>query len=175
LELDGDYVLTPEMLQAFQDAGVLPADANGLVPFRIPATLWVASLEYTIHDFLFAAEYGRWYVRIRSDEPDIVPPSETTSERFYVMASYRVAHWFAPGAYYSVLYPDATNREGRALQQHDVALTMRFDMTDHWLFKLEGHYMGGTADLDPALNGAVPRTELAPTWGLFLAKTTAYF
>lgn len=175
LSLDGEYVLTQEMLQAFQDSGVLPADSNGQALFRIPATLWVASLEYTIHDFLFAAEYGRWYVKIRSDEPDVVPPSETTSERFYVMASYRVASWFAPGAYYSVLYPDATNREGRALQQHDVALTMRFDVTDHWLFKLEGHYMGGTADLDPDLNGGTPRTDLAPTWGLLLAKTTAYF
>jgi hypothetical protein len=163
------------MLQAFQDSGVLPADSTGQIPFRIPATLWVASLEYTIQDLLLAAEYSRWHLRVRSDEPDIVPPSKTTNERFYLMASYRVAPWFAPGAYYSVLYPDVTNREGRASQQHDVALTMRFDVTDHWLFKLEGHYMGGTADLDPNLNSGTPRSDLTPTWGLILAKTTAYF
>lgn len=175
LSLDGDFVLTPEILQAYQDQGVLPTDASNLIPFRIPALLWVTSIEYAIHDLQLAAEYGRWHVRIRSDFPDIVPPTETTNERFYVMGSYRVARWFAPGAYYSVLFPNIEQRSGRESQWHDVALTLRFDMSDHWLFKLEGHYMEGTAGLRSALNDNVPLTDLAPTWGLLLAKTTAYF
>src|SRR5690606_35069749 len=45
LSLDGDFVLTPEALQGLQDAGVLQADASNLIPFRIPAVLWVGSLE----------------------------------------------------------------------------------------------------------------------------------
>lgn len=175
LSLDGDFGLEPEVLQGLQAAGLLPADSNGLIPFQIPVQLWVASLEYALHDFLFAAEYGRWYARIESDYPEILPPTKTTNERFYFMASYRVAPWFSPGAYYSVLFPDVNSRSGPESYQHDIALTMRFDMTDNWLFKLEGHYMEGTADLDPALNDDMPRTELIPTWGLLLAKTTAYF
>jgi hypothetical protein len=43
------------------------------------------------------------------------------------------------------------------------------------LLKLEGHYMSGTATLDPALNDDTPRSELARDWGAFFAKTTAYF
>ena len=35
--------------------------------------------------------------------------------------------------------------------QHDVAATLRFDINSHWLVKLEGHYMTGTA--------ASPRAE----------------
>ena len=52
---------------------------------------------------------------------------------------------------------------------------MRFDLTSFWLLKLEGHYMYGTAALDPALNGNAPLASLAPSWGLLVLKTTAYF
>ncbi len=175
LSLDGDAILGPEILQGLKDAGLLPADASNLLPFRIPAVLWVTSLEYAVHDFQFAAEYGRWHARIKSDLPEILPPTVTTNERFYVMASYRVARWFAPGAYYSVLFPNVEDRSGPESQWHDVALTVRFDITDNWLFKMEGHYNQGTAGLNSNLNDGVPLTDLSPTWGLFLAKTTAYF
>jgi hypothetical protein len=175
MSLDGDAVLSNERLQDYQEQGVLPADASNLIPVRIPVELWVASLEYAIQDLQLAAEYGQWHVRIRTDFPEIVPPTETTNQRFYVMGSYRVAPWFAPGAYYSVLYPNMEQRSGREAQWHDIALTLRFDMTDHWLFKLEGHYMDGTAGLRSALNDNVPLTDLSRTWGVFLAKTTAYF
>ena len=44
------------------------------------------------------------------------------------------------------------------------------------LVKLEGHVIHGTAALDNrALNGGTDRAQLAPTWGLFLIKTTAHF
>ena len=64
---------------------------------------------------------------------------------------------------------------GRAWSQHDVALTLRFDINRYWLVKLEGHYMRGTAQLSPDINDNRPRTELDPSWLLFLAKTTLYF
>jgi len=63
----------------------------------------------------------------------------------------------------------------RRAQQHDAALTLRFDLDVHWLLKLEGHYLVGTADVNPALNGGLPRADLTRSWGAFLAKTTAYF
>jgi len=43
------------------------------------------------------------------------------------------------------------------------------------LLKLEGHYLAGTAALNPALNDNVPSSALPNTWVAFLAKTTAYF
>ena len=37
--------------------------------------------------------------------------------------------------------------------QHDFAATLRFDINPYWLVKLEGHYIDGTTDVSPALNG----------------------
>jgi hypothetical protein len=149
--------------------------AGQQVSVKIPATLGVGSLEYSAHDLLLAAEYSRWYVSAESSNPALFPQSSTVSERAYAMASYRVAKWFQPGAYYSVLFPDVDNRSGRANIQEDLAATFRFDVNSHWLVKLEGHYMVGTAGLSSALNGNAPLSALDKTWGAFLVKTTAYF
>ncbi|HYQ14146.1 MAG TPA: hypothetical protein VEQ58_00250, partial [Polyangiaceae bacterium] len=107
--------------------------------------------------------------------PAVVPESTTTSERFYAMAAYRVRPWFTPGAYYSVMFPNVEHHRDRQNQQHDVALTTRFDVNDHWLWKVEGHYMHGTAGLSSSLNDNQPLSELTRNWGVFLVKTTAYF
>ena len=129
-------------------------------------------------DLLLAAEYSRWYINLNSDDPGAIPPGSTTStvmEMGYAMVAYRVAKWFQTGAYYSLLFPNVDNRSGRANEQHDIAATLRFDITDNWLVKLEGHCMVGTAGLTSALNGNAKLADLEKYWGAFLAKTTAYF
>jgi hypothetical protein len=67
------------------------------------------------------------------------------------------------------------DRDRRSKHLHDTALTLRFDINEHWLVKLEGHYMHGTASLSAALNEGRPPSQLEPNWFLFIAKTTAYF
>jgi hypothetical protein len=140
-----------------------------------PAILWVASAEYAAHELLLAAEYSRWHVRTESARPELFPSGRTTSERAYALVVWRVSEWLQPAVYYSVLFPDVENRRGRQSRQHDVALTLRFDLNSHWLLKLEGHYMNGTALVDSALNEEVSREELSTHWGVLLFKTTAYF
>jgi hypothetical protein len=140
-----------------------------------PAVLWVASLEYTKGDLALAAEYSRWHLRTRTSIPGPLFNRTFVSERGYVMAAYRVNDWLQPAAYYSVLFPDVEDRKGREAQQHDLASTLRFDVNAHWLFKLEGHYMVGTASLDPALNEGRPIAELTRRWVAIFVKTTAYF
>jgi hypothetical protein len=143
---------------------------------KIPVVLGVASLEYAFRDLLLTAEYSRWDVSSRSTNTVLFPnESNEMSERAYAMASYRVASWFQPGAYYSLYYPDVSKRVGRANQQHDIAATLRFDINSFWLVKLEGHYMNGTADLTSSLNGNQPINTLPGNWALFLIKTTVYF
>jgi hypothetical protein len=143
---------------------------------EIPAVLWVGSVEYAAGNFLGAAEYSRWYAKADSSAATIFPSSPTViSERAYVMASYRVSKWLQPGAYYSALFPDADNRDGRARRQYDLATTLRFDINSHWLFKVEGHFMAGTAGLSPGLNGNTSLAALDRYWAAFFAKTTAYF
>ncbi|HEV3188847.1 MAG TPA: porin [Polyangiaceae bacterium] len=146
------------------------------VDAEIPATLSVGSIEYSAHDLLLAVEYSRWFVKADSSDAMIYPPSPlVTSERAYAMMGYRATKWLQPGAYYSVLFPNVDQRDGRENMQHDVATTLRFDINSNWLLKLEGHYMIGTAGVTPGLNGNTPPSKLDRAWGVFLAKTTAYF
>lgn len=147
----------------------------GPVGVGLHGVLWVASVEYSLHDILLAAEYSRWIARTDSTNPVVAPSLRNISERTYVMAAYRINDWFHPGVYYSLHYPDVEKRSGRDGVQHDVAATLRFDINDHWLVKLEGHFMSGTAGLAPELNDNVPRDRLERNWGVFLVKTTAHF
>lgn len=143
---------------------------------QIPAILWVGSVEYAAHDLLLAAEYSRWHLKANSSDPTVFPPTPfVASERAYAMIGYRANKWVQPSMYYSVLFPNVDNREGRANWQHDIAATLRFDINANWLVKLEGHLMIGTAALTSSLNDNTPLSALDRYWGLFLAKTTAYF
>jgi hypothetical protein len=77
--------------------------------------------------------------------------------------------------YYSLSYPSVKNRVGRESRLQDAAMCLRFDISPHLLFKLEGHAMRGTVGLSPALNDGVPPAGLVNKWYLAAAKVTAYF
>jgi len=175
LRFDATYGFSPEVLAALQGVMLLPADLAGPLPVKFRVPRWVASLEYSAHDVDVAVEYSRWTGDFESRAPLIFPP-HTVNERYYAMGSYRVSSWFTPGLYYSVLYPNIRDREGRAQHQHDLAVFFRYDLMANWLLKLEGHLMRGTAALDnKSLNDGVPPAQLPPNWALLLIKTTAYF
>lgn len=174
LRLEFDFVPTAKQLADYQSKEQLPADFSGVISTRIPAWLWIASIEYQAHALLLAAEYGRSYLEIQTNL--IRPTMQRTREGFYLMASYQVGSWFTPGLYYSAHFPNITqSRKGRANYQHDLAVTFRYDLTPNWLLKLEGHYMHGTAGLQANLNPSQSRHPMTEDWGVFLAKTTAYF
>jgi hypothetical protein len=175
LRLDFDYVPPPELVEPLIMSGDIPATFDGRVEVRLPALLWVASVEYIADELQLAAEYSRWHVELNSSLPALVPETNTVSERAYVLASYRVTPQLAPGVYYSLLFPDTAKRSGREAYQHDVAATLRYDINDHWLLKGEGHLMVGTAGLRSSLNDDQPLDQLEKVWGVFLLKTTAYF
>lgn len=147
----------------------------GPLTFGIPATLAIGSVEYSKDRLLLAAEYSRWTSRLDSSVPLPGVANKVVGERGYVMASYRLADWFTPGAYYSMYFPQVDNRSGRDKSMHDIAGTLRFDVNSWWIIKLEGHFMSGTAGLDPALNNNIPATKLEQNWGAFFLKTTAHF
>ncbi|HEX3693975.1 MAG TPA: hypothetical protein VH374_01190 [Polyangia bacterium] len=145
--------------------------------YAVPAVLWIASAEYAGQDWLLAAEYGRWYSHADSSNPTFAGMPDTTSERFYALAAYRFSRWFQTSVYYSLLFPNISNRYGVANNQHDIALTFRFDINAHWLIKLEEHYMHDAAGLDATMNGvsSMDLGTLDKDWLVFLIKTTAYF
>lgn len=145
------------------------------VGIRVPAVLWVASAEYVRHRLVVAAEYSRWQLDLQSTDETVVPSALTVSERFYLLSAYRISDLLQAGLYYSGLFPDVSDRSGRESYQHDLAATVRFDLTPNWLLKIEGHFLRGTAALSPALNDGIPRSDLTMNWGLLLAKTTVFF
>jgi hypothetical protein len=184
LRLDYDLIVSPAVYAPLIAAGLVDPDWKGVAHGKVPAVIGVGSIEYAAQDLLLAAEYSRWHFDNELSVPALLPGAATsTSERLYVMAAYRTQRWFHPGLYYSLFFPEVTRRSlfnrgpdyGRQDYQHDLAVTLRFDLNAHWIAKLEGHYMHGTAGLDPNLNDGVPRSELEADWVVFLAKTTVYF
>lgn len=175
-----DFAPTPDERAQYESRGLLPPGSTGEVSAWLDAKLWVASIEYQRERLLLAAEYGRTYARYGTNLA--APQLKIVNEGGYALASYQVASWFTPGVYYSAFFPDVhdggrpgTPLRGRAAFQHDVALTLRYDLTANWLVKLEGHFMHGTAGLSSALNDDRPLGGLAKDWGVFLLKTTGYF
>jgi len=128
------------------------------------------SLEYLWNRWTFQAEYQRSWV---STSPDAFE-----YDTWYAGAAHRFNRWFETGAYYTEYYSDVTDRDGSNLAvaadafQKDVALSLRFDPTDWWTLKLEGHCIRGTAllrdnDHNPARNDDV--------WWMLAVKTTFSF
>jgi hypothetical protein len=142
-----------------------------------PVVLWVASAEYLYDDWQFAGEYSRWYQQVTSSDPLVVTEDDTTSERLYAMFAYRLTDELEVGAYYSVQFADVDDRDGQAFGddperawQKDLAASLRYDLEESWLWKLEGHFMDGAAALSAADNPNPKRY-----WLLFLLKTTVTF
>jgi len=177
--IDFKLHLDPATTSELISMGLVPMDFDGkLVISQRPDTLWIASAEYTRENWLFAAEYARWYTRQVSTLPDLLPTQNTKNERFYALASHRFTPEWELGGYYSVLYADADDRSGDNSKfakpylawQRDAAATLRFDVNEHWLWKVEAHFIDGTADLFASENAKPERY-----WGLFLFKTTVTF
>lgn len=178
--IDFDLTLDATTVMALVAAGLAPPTFDGkLVISQAPNTLVIGSAEYLCGDWTFAAEYSRWLTHQSSSLPDLLPTFDRDNERFYVLAARRLSARFETGGYYSVYEVDANDRAGHDRTafpirsnafQRDLAATLRFDVNPAWLWKVEAHFIDGTAELEPATNPTPERY-----WGLFLLKTTVTF
>jgi hypothetical protein len=149
-----------------------------LVISQDPTTFWVGSAEYLVGDWLFAAEYMRALKLQKASLPELIPMLDEDSERFYLMITCRLSSLLELGTYFSVVHADVNDRRGRsdsfeteaAAFQRDVAASVRLDVNEHWLWKLEGHFIDGFAELSASQNPSPKRR-----WGLFLLRTTVTF
>jgi hypothetical protein len=176
-----DFRLTfePELIEQLIMLGLAPPDYDGkIVISQRPSWLLIGSAEYVRDSWLFAAEYSRAFTR-QITSPMLLPESNTDVERFYVLATRRLNDHVEVGGYVSVLHADADDRRGRDEMrfakryyafQRDYAASVRFDVNEHWLWKVEAHFIDGTADLTTSRNPDPKRY-----WGLFLFKTTVTF
>jgi hypothetical protein len=183
LDMEFSGRLDAQMAAQFAMLGLAPPGFDGRYTAAYKdVNLMMGSMEWASHGWLVAGEYGRWFFDAESTPPALIPNKSENQERFYGMVGYRLLDWLHASVYYSVLFLDANDRSGTGMRfmmqpdrayQKDLALTLRLDINEHWLFKLEGHYLDGTAELQNADN-ADPAAR-KKTWGLFLAKTTLSF
>ncbi|HEY0479151.1 MAG TPA: hypothetical protein VGD37_16650 [Kofleriaceae bacterium] len=174
--IDFHVGLDAALVAALVAAGLAPMGYDGkLLIAQRPVRFLVGSVEYIHGDWLFAAEYSRWLTHQRSSLPALSPMFDRDSEKLYAMATYRVAPALEAGGYYSVFHLDVDDMpvahpgpfDGF---QRDLAATLRLDVNDHWLWKLEAHFMDGTASLPSEFNSHPDRY-----WGMFLLRTTVTF
>ena len=138
----------------------------------------VLSAEYTLGDLILAAEYAKF--RADTQFGNFLT-GRLNIEGYYAGASYRFTDWLETGVYYSIYYPDADDRDGKTLETtgqpdynawlKDLAMSVRFDLTDNWVFKVETHLMNGAAMLFPQDNPEGTHKD----WCLFAAKMTYSF
>jgi hypothetical protein len=154
-------------------------DANAFaagmtIPIANQSLLSMASAEYATPRLIFTAEYALWHA---SQESPLPSSNVTgTSERSYAMLTYRATSWFHPALYYALYFRDVHNRDAAStMRQNDVSLTLRFDLNDFLIVKVEGHLMEGTADLVAPLSVTAPPPDPERVWGVFLLKVTGYF
>ncbi|MGD9161336.1 MAG: hypothetical protein PVG39_23180 [Desulfobacteraceae bacterium] len=143
----------------------------------------VYSLEYVWNDLILVGEYIvlKKTQRLILDT-DFWDWANTKSDGWYLGGAYRLAHWVELGSYYSESYNNADDRDGvkgaydpnhRAYSK-DLALTLRFDINDYWVIKLESHSIKGTNGIS-SLDISADPNKIEKDWNLFAAKTTFSF
>jgi hypothetical protein len=144
------------------------------------------SLEYLWNSWTFQAEYYTWKydgtlaTDVYSGSVPVQPTSTGTQtvnpDAWYVSAAYRFNHWLEVGTYYTQYTADVGTGQTDSPNsyQNDWALSFRFDPTDWWIIKVEGHLIEGTALLrDEANNPSASRTT--DPWYMLALKTTVSF
>jgi hypothetical protein len=152
------------------------ATASGLSPggpFSSTSTsaydiaLVQGSAEYRWKQWTFQSEYD-YFNQVEHNGPTL------KSDSWYVSAEYRFNKWFAAGTYYNEYYNDINQRNNSLLYQKDAALSLRFDPTSWWVFKVEGHYIRGTGLLNDNADNPLAQQN-ADGWFMLAVKTTFSF
>ncbi len=162
-----------ELLQGLPPGSIPPGFYPPLSPSLASVELKIISnifsFEYTFGNFMVASEYNRIKMKSR-----YTTSNTTDSDRYYIMASYRLTDWFEPGFYYSIYYADNDTKDIETSYSKDFSLTTRFDINDSWILKFEGHMMDGLGNVN-TFDPDDPTAEPDSGWYLFAAKLSYSF
>ncbi len=131
------------------------------------------SIEFLYEDFTFNAEFQRAPNDTTTTMVGLpVEPTTDTieSEGYYGQAGYRFTNWFELGAGYSAKFSNIEIRDEPARYLKDIYFSLRFDVNDNWIIKLEGHSLDGlrgATDVDPV--------DPSENWFMYAAKLTFSF
>ncbi len=187
LHLAGSYGQADFTLEGRSSIGGVP---GGPASIWVPdAYSWIGSLEYVRDNFIFAAEYrylkanDQEFTFLHAKNGMVTAVRDTPSMGWYVSSSYRFTDWFAAEVYYSEIYPDTSDRDGKHFVatgqddflawQKDISMTGRFDITDNWILKAGVTFSNGLAGGFPA---DYPIAGIASEdWILYQLKATFVF
>lgn len=131
----------------------------------------VVSAEYVFDKWMFAGEYSTQDGTFESD----FYPHIRDREGWYLLGSYQVTDRIEVGSYYSDSIDDPhqpTESPDFHYYQKDWAVSGRFDLSMHWVVKLEAHRVDGVGLLLPY---EMPEGETDKTWGFYAAKVSYFF
>ena len=107
--------------------------------------------------------------------------AQFNSPRTITVGSHRLNSRFEVGSYVShsrdqtVLTPLPVGINLPPLAQTDYAVSIRFDVNEHLLFKLEGHYIDGSGKLFDTPAQPQPFAQRENSWTMIAAKMTVSF
>lgn len=161
------------------NVNVPPMFGGGAYHSVINAVEHHLSAEYLYKAWTFQAEYKYASYFSHSEVNGVRGPLSSMSlDTWYASAAYRFNKWFEVGTYYTEDYANTGDRSGSTLTTHsdgyqrDAALSLRVDPTSWWVFKVEGHYIRGTALLDD--NTSNPSRD-GGGWFMLAVKSTFSF
>jgi hypothetical protein len=168
----------------------LTSPMKGNIEFNEPVESFVLSAEYMTDRLTLASEYTETELDFTIDiittlDPAIVaamqiPPRvsiKTTFQGYYASIAYRILDRLELGTYYSELYYDKSDHNGREYEKtynkpdynawlKDICLSARYDFSPSWCGKLEAHLMDGSF---------FSMSSKRKDWALYAAKVTYSF
>jgi hypothetical protein len=137
------------------------------------------SLEYARDSWTFAGEWQRTGGGLVYSAPPVLGrvSDNVGWDGWYVSAARRLNDKFEIGSYYSRLESRYASASTAAAQKHqtDYALSLRYDLSEHVLFKIEGHYIEGTYQTFNTVRIPNPSATRQNTTTVIAVKTTFSF
>ena len=138
------------------------------------------SAEYLWGNWVFATEWQRAKGSLDYVSEPMVVVSVTGDpvgwDGWYVSASRRLNDKFEVGAYYGNLESNTGSDTSLPENyQHDAAISLRYDVNDHILVKVEAHHIDGTYQTFNTARIPNPSSTLSDSTTLFAVKSTFSF
>lgn len=133
----------------------------------------ILSAEYVTGDWTFAAEYGNESSPIEITVPmlGVNQEDEIDWSTWYISAARRIGEHVEVGAYYSQFHSEGETID----QQDDLAASVRWDINEHVLVKVEAHFIDGQNRVFNTPSAPNPNRAANESFTLLAAKMTLSF
>ena len=159
--------------------------------FDLKMDSYVGFAECALGDLTLTGEYMTSEYEMTLNGSPHMDGYKLKAEGYYGAFRYRASSWFEVGGYYSEYYPNKEDKEGETATFYekdfeywlkDSCVAIRFDINEHWIVKLEGHYMDGAAimfrsDDNMGVNemSGMPESLFEQYWELYALKFSFNF